>query len=722
MLQAKPTSPLLSYWLPVTVLLLGALSGAGFWWLNHLGALQRQYDSLVDAVYEIDRQASSFHLWLKDHLAEESIGAADDRFRQQPTASARAADLLLSRMRNEMDVGMDRQAYSELLTEFQFVRDRLIELDSIAAELGEKRGSGLEEVALLDARSNAVFQRFSRHVRRVEELLKRSSLAHFAVSIVVFRIIFVGWLLLVTALAATLVWAEARRLRTARELADSEKRFRSISESAMDAIVLADGAGAVSYWNPAAERMFGRSAQEVVGRDLCRLILPGENGDSGMAACHALWRIPRGGASERPVEVRVRSGDGRIFPVEVSVAPVRLDGREQGIAIFRDVSERQEAEAALRENETLLRSLIDAMPDFVCFKDGAGRWLKANTFGLSLFGLQGVDYRGKTDMELAGTDAFFRPVFAACLESDEEAWRLGVVSRCDEMVPRPDGGLLVFDVIKVPLFNDDGSRKGLVVIGREITQRKKAEAALRESEERLRHLSSSLLVVQETERRRIAIELHDELGQSLAALKMQVRAVQRRFGEDVAALRQDCDDICDNIGQTIANVRRLSRDLSPVALEDLGLVAAIKHLVSTFAELYGMEVTLTVDDINHLLAADAERHVYRTLQEALTNIAKHAQADELAVSVSRRPGVIDFVIRDNGRGFDVEAVSHGSAMSKGLGLTAMAERVRMLGGSLDIASQAGQGTTIAISVPDTVDKPEAVPVKDLPFACRGRHG
>jgi len=148
------------------------------------------------------------------------------------------------------------------------------------------------------------------------------------------------------------------------------------------------------------------------------------------------------------------------------------------IRAIRYAISRASLEHNLAETGTQLRTLINAMPDIVCFKDGEGRWLEANDFDLKLFQLDGVDYRGKKDSELAAYQDFYRDAFLGGEASDEEAWRAEKMVRGEEIIPRPDGMALVFDIIKVPLFNPDGSRKGLVVVGRDITERKRAEERL----------------------------------------------------------------------------------------------------------------------------------------------------------------------------------------------------------------------------------------------------
>lgn len=141
------------------------------------------------------------------------------------------------------------------------------------------------------------------------------------------------------------------------------------------------------------------------------------------------------------------------------------------------------ARAETERERTQLRTLIDAMPDIVCFKDGNGRWLEANRFSLELFQLEGVDYRGKTDSELASLSPLCREALMACQVTNELAWQADVLSRYQEIVPRPDGTEMVFDVIKVPTFDQDGGRKGLIVVGHDITQAHQATGELKAAKE-----------------------------------------------------------------------------------------------------------------------------------------------------------------------------------------------------------------------------------------------
>ena len=223
---------------------------------------------------------------------------------------------------------------------------------------------------------------------------------------------------------------------------------------------------------------------------------------------------------------------------------------------------------------------------------------------------------------------------------------------------------------------------------------------LKKSEERLHRLSSDLFSAQENERKRIAFELHDELGQSMAALKLQVGSIARRLGDaDPQELQLVCDEMRDNINQIIENVRRLARDLSPVVLDDLGLQAAIEYLVNNFSKFYNVELRYQQSDINHLFDEESQRIIYRILQEALTNIGKHAGAKHVALAIKEEDHAVRFTVKDDGRGFNVQKTLDKKGAERGMGLEVMLERVRILGGKLNIVSRPGIDTTVTFTAP-----------------------
>lgn len=261
--------------------------------------------------------------------------------------------------------------------------------------------------------------------------------------------------------------------------------YRRIVETANEGIWQLDAEFRAVLVNERMAGMLGYAPEDMVGHSIRDFMLPGEITD--------YERRSRGyreqGGRDR-FERRLRHRDGHTVTVLVSVTPLLdRDGVFQGaFAMLTDITERERAEAALAESEERLRTLINTMPDIVCFKDGEGRWLEANDYDLQLFQLEGVDYRGKKDSELAAFSPFYRDAFLTCEDSDEQAWALARPSRGDEIIPRPDGTARVFDIVKIPTFHPDGRRKGLVVVGRDVTERQRMEAELGASEARFRSI------------------------------------------------------------------------------------------------------------------------------------------------------------------------------------------------------------------------------------------
>jgi signal transduction histidine kinase len=233
----------------------------------------------------------------------------------------------------------------------------------------------------------------------------------------------------------------------------------------------------------------------------------------------------------------------------------------------------------------------------------------------------------------------------------------------------------------------------------ELSEHRKTEAALRESEGQLRRLSAMLLTAQEAERRRIATELHDELGHALVVMKLRLGVLRKALKESQTEARNDCQYLAQSIDQLIEDIRRLTRDLRPTVLEDLGLAGALRWLAGNCGKGGQLNVTSSVIDVDPLIAPDAQIVLYRIIQEALTNAGKHAQAQQVSLSVDRHGDRLAFVVEDDGKGFDPAELFARSACDRGLGLATMEERARMLGGSLSISSGAGKGTRITVHVP-----------------------
>jgi signal transduction histidine kinase len=223
---------------------------------------------------------------------------------------------------------------------------------------------------------------------------------------------------------------------------------------------------------------------------------------------------------------------------------------------------------------------------------------------------------------------------------------------------------------------------------------------LLESQNQLHLLTGQLLNAEEGERRRISLELHDEMGQALTLLKFQIGAMAKKLGALKPEVKDECEALVLHIDEIIENVRRLSRDLSPAVLEELGLSGALAYLLEEFHEYHSsVNYTEDIDEIDESFSQQTQVFIYRIIQESLTNIFKHAQATEVAVKAKRQNGQVLFEVQDNGQGFAPDQVLLKDGAPKGLGLAAMQERVRMVGGEIQIWSQKGQGTRLSFSIP-----------------------
>jgi signal transduction histidine kinase len=224
-------------------------------------------------------------------------------------------------------------------------------------------------------------------------------------------------------------------------------------------------------------------------------------------------------------------------------------------------------------------------------------------------------------------------------------------------------------------------------------------ARLIDGERRFRGLAKAVWKVQEEERRRLARELHDGLGQTLTALTHQLERLREKLDGSVApdvAIR--LADSVDMARLALNESRELSRLLRPPVLDDLGLAAALSWLARTLEERTGLKVELALDGLNDRLDPDLETLVFRLIQEALTNVLRHAGAGRAQVAVRRAGGALELRVADAGRGFDPRAVLAGGGTA-GSGLRGMRDRLELFGGRLELASAPGQGTLVSAVVP-----------------------
>jgi signal transduction histidine kinase len=233
---------------------------------------------------------------------------------------------------------------------------------------------------------------------------------------------------------------------------------------------------------------------------------------------------------------------------------------------------------------------------------------------------------------------------------------------------------------------------------RDITQRKQAEVELRASREQLQRLARQLVSAQEDERKRLAHALHDEAGQALTALKISLELMAQDLEEPCAFLRPRVADAVTLTDQTTSRIRLLAQDLRPPALDSVGLNPTLEGFCHDFAQRTRLGVDYQGADLRGL-PEEVNITLYRFLQEAMTNVARHARANEVDVLLQSDAGAIFLSVEDNGRGFDLQTRPSAPGRPEGMGLVGMQERVESLGGQLEVESEPGKGTRLTACIP-----------------------
>ena len=450
------------------------------------------------------------------------------------------------------------------------------------------------------------------------------------------------------------------------------------------------------YVNDECCRASGYSRQELLAMHVAQLECDGSS-----ALLAARWGRERSqGASTAPS--RHRAKDGRTFPVELSCNYFEYKGNAYCLTLARDITERKAAEAALRESEWKFRTLAENSPDMIVRYDSACRRVYVNPACAKATGFSAdrqmphvPDGRWRSDISAGRYVEMLRQVMESetAIES-MQTW------------PEASGRVAHYISHLVPEYDMDQRVRGVLTIWRNITALKEAKAGLEESRQQLRALAARRDQTREEERKHIARELHDELGQTLTALRMNVSLLRVRFGADNPALMEHARNMTELVDRNIQVVRNVAASLRPVAL-DMGIQPALEWLIDDFGRHAGIAATLLVEDATIALDEDSETTVFRIVQESLTNVARHAGASQVTVTLDSTGEVCLVTVQDDGVGFNPTRVCKTS-----LGLLGMRERVWMVGGDIEIDSAPGRGTTVVVRVPlgkRSGQSPRAVP-------------
>jgi len=358
-----------------------------------------------------------------------------------------------------------------------------------------------------------------------------------------------------------------------------------------------------------------------------------------------------------------------------------------------DVTERVNAQRELRESEEKYRVLFENSSDGIFMTSREGSILEANAAMEGLFGYTREELREDMNAEDLYADPQDRLRFRRRIE------RKGSVRNYETEFRRKDGSLIHCLYSGSVWLLEDGSIGGYQGIIHDITERKRAEDALQGSESRLRELSVRLLEAQERERKLIANELHDSVGANLSAIKYGLDRKLNEMGEGPAPAGLALEQLVDMVQRTIEETRRISTNLRPAMLDDLGLLSTLNWYCREFQELHpGIRVEKEVGVTESEVPEPLKIVIFRVVQEAFNNVAKHSGADRVRLSISRSDRSIGLEIEDNGRGFNPGGGGPKPDVS-GMGLSSMRERSELAGGVFSIHSGGERGALIRAGWP-----------------------
>lgn len=412
-----------------------------------------------------------------------------------------------------------------------------------------------------------------------------------------------------------------------------------------------------------------------------------------LAALHLLRKaqldIPfilvTGTRSEEVAVECIREGaDDYILKVSLKRLPTSIKN-----ALQKKTMERAslEAEAALRRSEVQYRLIAENTLDLISVVDVDGCFLYASPSHRRSLGYQ--------PEELAGTE-LIELVHPEDREALVKAWEQSLMHRESRHVEirlrHDDRSYRIFESIGSWIFDEQNLPQRAVIISRDITRRK-------ESEETLRRLPTLIREAQEAERRRVARELHDSVIQILSSVKFRLQVIEEKVAVTDEGTWRDTLKAKAALEKAIGEVRRISRNLRPSELDDLGLAPALRSLCAEFGERTGMAVNLTMNRVPKAIPDDIELNLYRIIQEALGNIEKHSQATQVSLKLARQASKLCAAIADNGCGFDPIAPRPRRSTLGGMGLVDMRERAALLGGLCQLRSSPGAGTEIVVEMP-----------------------
>ena len=463
--------------------------------------------------------------------------------------------------------------------------------------------------------------------------------------------------------------------------------FRLAVEAAPSGMLMSDTDGKIVLVNSRAEKLFGYSREELLGQPV-EILVPERLREGHVALRRSFYQRPEVREIGKERDLYARRKDGTQFLVEIGLNPIETGEGISVLSSIMDITEKRHAE----DERQKFVSLADQSLEFVGMYDLNLKPFYVNSAGLRLVGVHDLEAARQARFE----DHFFPEDQPFILNEFVPRLRREGYGKVEIRLRHFQTGEAIWMLYNMfGIYDSRGGHVGWGTVSIDVTERKRAEEALRENRQELRALAGRLINAEELERKRISRELHDDLSQKLALLAFDAGGLLVTPPPSADKVQAQLFSLRARIFQLTDEVRQISHELHPSILEDLGLTAALRDLCEEFSAREGIEVLFTQDGASEGLPVEVASCLYRVAQEALHNVLKHARTGYVRVKVDGNGNGIHLVVRDTGVGFDAEAVLR----RPGLGIVSMKERVRLVQGTFEIHSKPGQGTEVKVFVP-----------------------
>jgi len=473
------------------------------------------------------------------------------------------------------------------------------------------------------------------------------------------------------------------------EFSNIDLLFGQLWEISVDGMRLVDEDGNILLVNDSFCRIFQMEKEKLLGKPFSIVYDKDEQED----ALKTFQRDIRNNKIKTLFERENTLWNGRKAWFEFSNSFLTLpDDNRITLSIVKEISERKKSEIEIRESESKYKMLFNNANDAVFVtqlskEKSYGDFIEVNEIACTRLG-----YTKEEFLQLSPSAIVSQKNINDFNLNTERLLKEGHVIY--DLVHRAKDKKLIPVEINSHLFIYN-EKPTILSIARDITERKQAEEKLRRTSKLLRELATHLQSVREEERTMIAQEIHDELGQVLTALKIQVSLLANKLNNDQEPLKKKINSLLDMIDASVESVQKISSKLRPGILDELGLIAAIEWQTEEFEKLTNIKCSLVLPKEEVILEKDKSTAIFRIFQEALTNIARHSQSNKAQISLLNHQSIIYLEIQDNGKGISQDQIKD----FKSLGIHGMKERAMVFGGQVNIEGIAGKGTIVKVEIP-----------------------